>query len=384
MGDTKSEMEGHSLTARAFDCDVDEEELAAQERESAAGLTQKTFIRSASRLGTRGWVVLFLVVVIALTLLLIRPTSMVSVPGPAMEVNLNIVHHSHRRHHKHHAHVRRRRRRSAFYITEDNHHLRCPGSISMKGHGILSLLNAGDVAENGTFGVNVTDKQQISARMGGRTYLAESCGHGLVHHTQYAAIKFMGKSLQWTVDVSAAKCGCNAAFYLVAMHQNRFVGKCHDFYCDANQVCGVHCAEVDLMEANQHAFRSTLHSKFDGAGKAGGFGGGLRSFMPGQYKPNGRCIDTRRPFHVRVHIVEHGMIVKLFQFKHCLLHYKVKGYSKMGPVREALRHGMTPVMSYWNSPDMGWLDGGVCKKEHIKSCGETVKLWSLKVIDFKK
>ena len=75
-----------------------------------------------------------------------------------------------------------------------------------------------------------------------------------------------------TLDLSNADCGCNAAVYLVGMPESRKAGDCGDRYCDANAVCGVGCAEIDLVEANKVAFVSTVHVGDDPSGEAFGLG----------------------------------------------------------------------------------------------------------------
>ena len=63
-----------------------------------------------------------------------------------------------------------------------------------------------------------------------------------------------------------------------AAHRGRCGG---DFYCDDNSVCGVHCDEIDLLEANRHAIRVTAH----GANVAAGLGGP-------QFRPDGHWVGV--------------------------------------------------------------------------------------------
>merc|ERR1740138_1918305 len=143
----------------------------------------------------------------------------------------------------------------------------------------------------------------VVPHMGARAYFADACTAGTYDHAQYLALKLLGKQLVYTVDMSGAGCGCNAAFYLVPMRQNDKPSSCNDYYCDANSVCGVACAEIDIQEANQYAWHSTLHTSDDHSGKGAGYGGGPgdswdgpRDFTWQQYGPGAECIDTTKPF----------------------------------------------------------------------------------------
>ena len=98
-----------------------------------------------------------------------------------------------------------------------------------------------------------------------------------------------------------AGCGCNVAAYLVNMAQNTEPGTCDggDGYCDANAVCGVRCAEVDLIEGNLYAFHATAHHPLDNGGVGGGIGGG-HAELQNKYGPHKSPIDTMHPFVVEV------------------------------------------------------------------------------------
>jgi hypothetical protein len=122
------------------------------------------------------------------------------------------------------------------------------------------ILNGGSVASDGSI--------ISSAPNGARTYLGKACDvHGNEPWNDLLNLKLLDKSFSYTLDLSAAGCNCNAALYLVSMAQQRtFKSKLANCagdptYCDANSVCGSKCSEIDLMEANEHAFVTTLHKK---------------------------------------------------------------------------------------------------------------------------
>lgn len=268
----------------------------------------------------------------------------------------------------------------------------CPGTIFVLGHGPVSLVNArwntpGSSARQVQVGQGV-----IVPHLGGRAYFGNSCTTGTYNPLQYSQLMLLGRTLHYTTDLSGAECGCNAALYLTSLHQNSAPSSCGDYYCDANSVCGVACAEIDIQEANKHAWDSTLHVHDDGSGRFGGYGGdSRRDWTAAEYGPGARCIDTNRPFQVAASFPVNGagmlqaMVVTLSQMGHsCRLTVKIDSYNwagrdGMAELSATLARGMTPIISYWKSTNMLWMDGkggdgkGPCAADTPQQCADTVR-----------
>eukprot|EP00913_Durusdinium_trenchii_P013599 g12769.t1 len=180
----------------------------------------------------------------------------------------------------------------------------CPGSISLGGRNRpIHMTNAYWNKPYDPAGeVDVDGNGVIHVYMKGRTYFSDKCRAGSYSNNRYTKLRLLGKRIRWTTDLATAGCGCNAAFYLVSLAQNTEVSGCKDYYCDANSVCGVRCTEIDLQEANKHAFHSVLHLAQDGSGEGLGYGGGgsgwsnSRDWTKEEYGPGlrgGEFADTR-------------------------------------------------------------------------------------------
>lgn len=275
----------------------------------------------------------------------------------------------------------------------------CPGVVNVSGglgtvHIVATQINmlnfsAGPVKNVGG---------NVIPEMWGRAYFAQECTNGKYNNSDYLALPLLGKKLTYTTELSQAGCGCNAALYLVSMQQNTEVSDCMDYYCDANSVCGVNCHEIDIQEANRYAWHSALHKEHDGNGISQGYGGwvvsGAYPWNSTDYGPGGRCIDTDRPFQVsaafpksaegRLRALEMG----LSQGGPCNLTYSMSEYAAdpgFEHLSRALEDGMTPVLSYWKSQDMLWLDGpgnggGPCR-EDTQLCGVGPQFYGFAVED---
>lgn len=261
------------------------------------------------------------------------------------------------------------------------------------GHGTVDIVPTG----SGNPPVDVSS-DGLTVFMGARGYFARTCT-GSYDPGEYVALDLLGKTLRYTTDMSSAGCGCNGAFYLTSMSQNTQAGGGGDFYCDANCVGGVCCAEIDIQEANKFAWHSTLHNATDPDGKDAGYGGGEsswsgpRDWSSGQYGPNGQCVDTNHPFEVKISFPIDGQgtltsmqVVLSQEGKPCTLSTSVAGYQGNVQLTAALKAGMTPVMSYWKSANMLWLDGrgsdgqGPCATD-TQHCGQSVRFLGFSVED---
>lgn len=247
----------------------------------------------------------------------------------------------------------------------------------------------------------------IDVRFNSRTYLlanegSHTCGtrrafgdgknYSCVDY-QSGAYKLAGQTLSFTIDLSGSGCGCNIAVYAVAMPQNADPTVCRDHYCDANNICNVRCAEIDLLEANSIALVSTPHVAGDAAGE--GFGIAHYVVPPSKrltsadacpYGPRAECtVDTRLPFTASFTFsprgTPFGYSVTLEQRgRTAAIASPVRYISKprgSGSIADAdsanalmrshLDNGMTLVLSHWAgkaAAEMAWLDG-VCTQAEI-------------------
>lgn len=271
----------------------------------------------------------------------------------------------------------------------------CPGSVSVGGLGVSSVVAATWNQPGKLAGPVTVQGGRIKPHMWGRAYLANSCSPASYDSVQYQGVKLLGKTLKYTTDVSQAGCGCNAAMYLVPMQKNTQPTSCNDYYCDANWVCGASCAEIDIQESNKYAWHTALHKEYDTSGVAAGYGGWVHNnnkyaFNSDKYGPGAACIDTSRPFQVAVSFPAHGgrltsMDVTLSQggCSVALSHNDYPADPGFVQISQALAEGVTPVFSYWKSADMLWMDGpgmgeGPCKSDS-QQCGSAPQFYGFSV-----
>jgi len=259
----------------------------------------------------------------------------------------------------------------------------CSGTVEFDGYGPVEITTTAVNTDQGDNAARVeVEGNSIIPHYNGRSYFADTCRNGGYDPKSYLALPLLNKAITFTTDMSELGCGCNAAFYLTNMHQNKDISKCGDYYCDANSVCGVACHEIDIMEGNAHAFHYTLHAEDDRFGVGGGYGGGgdgwsgPRDWTKQQYGPGGECIDTSEPFQVTAAFpmdswgMLKAMIITLSQVgKLCNLTGTITEYDGNTTIRQkgsnagmaaltgSLKAGVTPIVSLWGHDDMTWMDG---------------------------
>lgn len=175
------------------------------------------------------------------------------------------------------------------------------------------------VADSGTDVLSEVSGSTVSIKHGGRSYLAIRDA-GSIEQDMFYAPNILGGAIEWDMDISQSTCSCNAALYLISMpgkdqDGNPWPSGANDFYCDANQVGGNFCPEMDIMEANQYAWHTTPHKCDDPTDKGhywwcdkgGSCGTVLHQMDPNAYGPGDNfTINTNNPFHARMEFKASG------------------------------------------------------------------------------
>jgi hypothetical protein len=278
----------------------------------------------------------------------------------------------------------------------------CRGSLNVSGYGAPSVV-AALWREPGRRGreVELPSITSLKSYLGSRVYLADTCTAGIYNQSQYVGLNLLGKRLRYTVDVSGAGCGCRARLQLLPLRSNGRATACADHYCDANETCGVACAEINIQDSNQYTWSSRLHAMNDRLGVSIGNGArgraAQRDWTSADYAPGGDCIDTSWPFEVSVSFPV-GDLGGLSRFevvltqagRSCSLSGRVDAYDAWTPTIRAeltgvLAAGVTPVISYQSYEDLLWLDGinadgeGPCLRDVPQACPDSVRFYGFAV-----
>jgi len=282
----------------------------------------------------------------------------------------------------------------------------CPGTLSVSNEGLLFVVGAEwyrpdrKAAELDAS----SESWSIAPKLLSRAYLAHNCTDDAYNHSDYAALKLLGRTLRYTVDLSGAGCGCNAQLHLAPMRSNNKKSQCHDYSCSAASTCGEYCTEFSVQDANQYAWSSGLSARVDEAPEGIGYGGGggdllkgRRDWSSSQYGPGAKCVDTTWPFKVAVafHTSGDGELdhveVRLSQEnKPCDLTARLDedllgGSSDLARLSEVLLGGVTPVVSYESSTALDWLDGigadgqGPCAEDSPEACAASVRFFNFAI-----
>ena len=264
------------------------------------------------------------------------------------------------------------------------------GIVSIKDKGLVQAkyVLSGDWSRNFTR----VNGSSITLSGGGRVYLGNS---GTLSPSSFYMMPLLGRKLTFDVDMSSVGCNCNGALYFVSMPaynsaQQLVPGKDGEYYCDANQVGGIYCPEMDVMEANKYAMASTAHTcqyhapHYYSTCDRGGCGTNVLNVDGGGFGP-GKRIDTNKSFTLSVSFITGGngrlsTITNVFsqgsqsiKFDACNADYNQwMGLSLPGIVM---------TMSLWGTGNggMSWLDGksgcqGGCNLANSKVTFSNIRL----------
>lgn len=200
---------------------------------------------------------------------------------------------------------------------------------------------------------------------------------------KYDRLSLLGKTLKFHVDVSNVGCNCEASVYLVEMPASGLESR--SGYCDiTGGPGGKPCIELDLIEANNKALQSSIHTAPGGDIQADGtcnergclvnWGKETRAITGApdvplygpdwdkEGKVRNRAIDTAKKFQVAAHFSPAGnMSVTLHQGNNHLKFFNssVAAVPKMAleRTRQGLENGLMLAVALWTAPNMSFLDG---------------------------
>ena len=262
----------------------------------------------------------------------------------------------------------------------------CAGSFSVNLNGAFQTWQV--VTASSSWERVAANGSAVKLAYNDRAYVVSECpvSGGVFSPDLFAKrLPMLGQAWSFTMDISSAGCGCNGAMYAVAMpgvaaNGSFMPGGAGDYYCDANDVGGNWCTEIDLIEANTAAMAATPHAcdapdakghvaKCDGGGCSLGTKNNATLFGPGA----AYTIDTRRPFDVITmfpvdalgQLAAVDTLVQQGAASFHLIHTPDNcGSHWRDTLNAPLAAGMVPVFSLWgdtsSGSDMTWLDVPPC------------------------
>jgi hypothetical protein len=144
-----------------------------------------------------------------------------------------------------------------------------------------------------------------------------------------------------------------------------------DYYCDANNVGGQSCSEMDLVECNRHACQITPHRCTGGTTgcDSNGCAKNTQSISNGFGPGTSFTINTLSSFTVCISFAYSGStltgITSVFSQGSnsiTLTHGSECGSGYLTDMGNAISKGMVPVWTYWTG-SMGWLDSPACTSD---------------------
>jgi len=221
-----------------------------------------------------------------------------------------------------------------------------------------------------------------------RAYIVRDCAAADMNFSAAmfaGAWSLVGQQVSFTVNLSSAGCGCNAAFYLVKMPATDENGLPTlgegDGYCDANDVGREWCPEMDILEANTAALAVTPHrcdapvsgDHYTSCDK-GGCSVNPHKTQPSIFGPGaGYTVNSLLPFTVTTAFAadaQTGALASItttvsqgLEAQFVLSHTDANcGAGYLEAMTAPLAAGMVPAISVWgdSGSEMDWLDVPPC------------------------